>query len=882
MNWIERIFSRRQLHNDASEEIREHLSEKIDELVNDGVPRSDAEFLARRQFGNVTLLEERSRETWRWPLVETFFADLRYAIRQLRKSPGFALAVIVTLALGIGANTAVFSVINAVMLRPLPYAQPERLVSFRSLITAGPQFPVTLSYPNFFDFRRYNRVFEHLVCYRNSEFTLTGVGQPVHLDGEIVSWDLFPVVGMKPALGRGFRPDEEKPGTHVVILSDELWKAQFGGDRGIIGRSVEIDRQSFTVVGIAPPRFHFPVENQKNQLWTTIAWDAFVTEGQPLTEQRGAWLMRAIARLKPGVSIERAKAQMDGVAASLAKQYPDQNSNITQVSIRPALEALVGDTRQPLFILMGAVGLVLLIACANVANLLLARTAERSREFSVRAAIGASRGSIVRQLLTENLLMAVLGGMAGALFAFACMRAILPLAGNTIPRLAQASIDGPVLGFCMMLALVTTVLFSFAPAIQAAKVELIASLREGTRGLARGHNRLRGALVIAQITLGLILLSGAGLLISSFLHLELRDPGFRPDHLLTFRLSLPDTQYPDSKQITFYSTLLEKLRSLPGVKSAAAGGPLPLTGDRVDISFNIQERPTSPSKEPHSDLAIVTPDYFITLGIPLIKGRAFTERDDAKAPLVLVVNKAFADKFFPGEDVIGKRIIPGVGTADANGASPVREIVGLVGNAKQAALSPDTEPIYYLPHKQLPFTVMSLILRTSLPPLALESAARMTVASLDPQVPMFEVSTMDDLLSSAIASPRFHMLLLGSFAGIALLLTVVGLYGVMAYSVLQRTREIGVRIAIGADRGMVLGMVLKQAMTLVFIGLVIGLAGAIAADRLLTKMLYGVTPHNPALLAIACCLIAATGVIAGYLPALRASSVDPVEALRSE
>ncbi len=879
MNWIARIFSRRKLNDELSEEIREHLDERVEELVNRGFARQEATERARREFGNVTLLEERSREIWRWSIVETFLSDLHYAFRQLRKSPGFASAAVITLALGIGANTAVFSVVNAVVLRPLPYAQPDRLVSVRSLITQGTPLPVSLSYPNFFDFRRYNRVFEHLVCYRGTHFTLTGSGQPVHVDGEVVSWDLFPLLGIQPTVGRGFRPDEEKPGARVVVLSYELWKAQFAGDPNIVGRPITINRLPFTVLGIAPPRFHFPLEEQNNQLWTTVAWDATVSEGQPLTTQRGAWLVRALARLKAGVSIGQARAQMDSVAASLARQYPDQNANIARASIRPELDTVVGNTRQPLLILMGAVGLVLLIACANVANLLLARTAERSREFSVRAAIGASRGSIVRQLLTESLLLALLGSLAGVIFALASIRLMLPLAGETIPRLAQATIDGTVLGFSIALALITTVLFSLAPALQVANVELAGSLREGTRNVARGNDRVRNGLVVAQITLGLVLLSGAGLLIASFLHLERRDPGFRPDHLLTFSVSLPDTQYPDSKQIEFYGALLERLRSLPGVQSAAAGGPLPLTGDRLDVSFNIQERPTSPSNQPDADMAVVTPGYFSTLGIPLLKGRFFTERDDANAPPVLVVNKAFADKFFPGEDVIGKRMTPGAGNGHGFSA---HEIVGVVGNAKQAALTLNNEPIYYFPHKQLPFTVMAVILRTSIPPLNLESAARNAVASLDKQVPMFEVTTMDDLLSSAIAQPRFHMLLLGSFAAIALLLTVVGLYGVMAYSVMQRTREIGVRIAIGADRGMVLGMVLKQAMSLVLIGLVVGLAGAFASGQLLTKMLYGVAPRNPALLAIACSLIAATGAIAAYLPALRAASVDPVQALRSE
>jgi len=880
MNWITQIFSRRRIYSDISEELQQHLEEKTEDLIRAGMSREDATAAAHREFGNMMSLRGRSREVWQWSAVEDFLSDLQYAGRQLRKSPAFTLAAVLTLALGIGANTAVFSVVSAVVLRPLPFPQPDRLVSVQSLNTRNTPIPDSLSYPNFFDFRANNHVFDHIVCYRDDNFTLTGLGQPVHLDDQIVSWDLFPLLGVQPAMGRGFLPEEEKPGTHVVILSHQLWQGQFSGDPSIIGRPVTMDGETYAVVGVAPAGFHFPVENQTVQLWTTLARDASVSIGHPLTVQRGAKVLNAIARLKQGVTLDHARAEMDAIAAALARQHPDENTNIARTHIQPELEWLLGDTSKALWILMGAVGLVLLIACGNIANLLLARTAEREREFAVRAAIGASRHRVIRQLLTESLLLALVGSITGVLLAMACMHLVLPFGGDSIPRVRQAGIDGRVLVFSIVLALFTSVLFSLAPALQLAKVELVSSLKEGTRSIARGHDRLRSALVIGQIALGLVLLSGAGMLTASFLYLQNRDPGFKPDHLLTFSLSLPEAPYSRTKQVDFYDRLFERLSRLPGVQSAAGGGPLPLSGSQMSVSFNIPERPSAPANRPHSDMAIVTPGYFRTLGIPLLHGRHFTQRDDAKSAQVVIVNKAFADKFFPGEDVIGRRIEPGA-TADGNGTK-IREIVGVVGNAKQSAIGVDFEPIYYFPYKQLPWFIESLALRTSVSSLSLESAVRAEVTSLDKQVPISGIRTMEDVRSESIAQPRFLMLLLGSFAGIGLLLTVVGLYGVMTYSVMKRTREIGVRIAVGADRMKVLTLVLKQAMMLVGAGILIGLAGAPAGGQLLRNMLYGVAPGDPLLMAIACIVITATGGIATYLPARRAASTDPMQALRAE
>jgi putative ABC transport system permease protein len=746
--------------------------------------------------------------------------------------------------------------------------------------TRGTPRPTIFCYPTFFDFRNQNRVFEHIVSYRDSEFSLTGFEQPVQLRGAVVSWDLFPLLQVQPVPGRGFLASEEDPGQRSVILSHELWKARFAGDTAIIGRPITLDRQPYAVVGIAPEAFNFPVGNNPIQVWTTLGRESQVGTVQPVTKQRGARMLNVIARLKPGVSIEQAQIELDAVATAVARDYPASNKNLASTYVRPELETMTGDTRRPILFLLGAVGLVLLIACANIANLLLVRTAEREREFALRTAIGAGRGRIARQVVTESLMLSFVGCAAGVLAATWLLKLVVPLAGDSIPRIQQAAIDTNVLAFSVALAVLTGVLFSLAPAMRLLRLELNAPLKEASRTSAEGSDRLRSALVVAQVALGLVLLSGASLLIASFLHLMRRDIGFRPERLLTFNVSVPPAEYSRPRQLQFHAQLLENLRSLPGITSAALGMPLPLTGSQMSVSFNIQERPAPPYQRPRSNMAIVSPGYFRTIGVPLLQGREFTERDDADAPLTLIVNRAFADRFFPGEDAVGKRIEPGA-TSDASGTK-MREIVGIVGNAKQSPLNPDAEPIYYFPYQQMPWCCPPVIVRTAESTLAIESSIRGVVATLDKQMPVYDVRTLDVILAQGIARPRFQMLLLGSFAALALLLTVVGLYGVVAYSVVRRTREIGVRMALGAGRDIVMGMVLRQAMLLVALGMTIGVAGALASGRLMSKMLYGVGSGDPLLMATACLVVAAATALAAYLPARRAASIDPMQALRSE
>ncbi len=533
MNWILQTIFRRRIDRDVDDEIQAHLEERVADLVAEGMPRAGALAMARREFGNVGLTAERSREVWRWAPVEELLADVRYALRQLRRAPAFAAASIVTLALGIGANTAVFSVVNAVVLRPLPFPESDRLVSVQARNTQGVPRSDNLSYPQFFEFRKSNAAFDRLVSYRDTSLGLSGAGQAVNIAAQIVSWDLFDVLRVRPAAGRGFRPEEEAPGQRVVILGHRLWEEKFAADPSIVGRTIALNREPYLVVGVAPRGFAFPVESPEVQMWITLAAD------EQMTPQAGARVLNAIGRLRPGVSISRAKAELDSVAAALLRQDPDNYGNVPDTWIISEIDSVVGDTRRPIMILLGTVGLVLLVACANVANLLLARTAEREREFAVRASIGAGRARIVRQLLSESLTLALAGSAAGVLLAIGCVKAVAQLASSSIPRIAQTAIDGRVMAFSIALAFITTILFSLAPAARLARMELVSPLKEATRGNAAAGGRLRNALVVFQIALGLVLLSGAGLLASAFVHLMQRDIGFRPGGLLTFGVALP-------------------------------------------------------------------------------------------------------------------------------------------------------------------------------------------------------------------------------------------------------------------------------------------------------------------------------------------------------
>ena len=805
--------------------------------------------------------------------------DLRYALRQLFKSPGFAAMTILTLALAIGANTAVFSVIDAVMLRPLPYDHPERLVEADSINTRNP-LTRAISYPDFFDWRAQNHTLEHLVSYHDNQFTLTGAGEPVHIDAEVTSWDLLPTLGVNPELGRGFTREEEKRGAHVVLISHALWQSQFGADRSVLGRSVNLSGDLYTIIGVMPASFRFPVTEPQVGMWTTLALDDDPNDPHPAISNRGGHFLNAIGRLKPGATVAQAHQDLNLIATNLAKQYPATNYKHDAARVVSALEGLVGDTRTSLLIVLGAVGLVLLIACSNIANLLLARMREREREIAMRCALGAGRGRIIRQLLVESLVLSAAGGLAGCGLAYLCTPLMLSLIGDSVPRVANAGVDLRVLGFAMAVACAAGIAFGIVPALTASRTDLVSNLKEGTRNLASGRDWLRSSLIVGQVALGLVLTAGAGLLITSFLNLRNGNVGFDSHKLLTLFFETPDTRYRQNRT-PFYREYFEKVRALPGVQSAAGAMILPMTQDGAVISFEDTEHPLPEGQRQSADFNGITPQFFGTMRTPLLEGRDFTDRDDMHSPFVIIVNRAFADKFFPGEPMLGKKLKPGAGVGTEE--TPWREVVGVVDNIKLSPTQREMRPAMYVPADQLPtWCCVYTVVRSSVDPLSLESSIRQIVSSIDHDIPVTQVRTMDELISRGLAQPRFAMALLGAFSGLALALTVVGLYGVMMYAVTRRTREIGVRMALGAQRVTVLGMVLREAARLLIVGVGIGVAAILLTGTVLRSMLYGTGSRNPVVLALVCLVVGVAGIVAAYIPALRAASIEPMEALRTE
>jgi len=815
--------------------------------------------------------------------METLLQDIRYGLRVLLKSPGFSAVAIITLALGIGGNTAMFSIVHSVLLKPLPFPNSERLISVNETDSRRPGLPDTFSYPDFFDYRAQNRTFEGMATYRDASFNLTGVGQPQHLDGQVVSSDFFSVLGVKPALGRGFRREEEQAGRWVVVVSHQLWQSKFGSDPNIVGRTITLDNRSYTVIGVAPAGFEFPVEYPAPQLWGSMARDADPGGGTPATapENRGAHFLSVIGRLKPGVTLAQAQTETDLIARRLAHQYPDSNTRRAVTVLIPQLQRMVGNVRSALLVLLAAVGFVLLIACANVANLLLAQASKRQREITVRAALGAPRRRLVRQLLTESLLLGVAGGGLGLGLASWILVAIVHFESGNIPRLEHEGLNLIVLAFTALVSIVASLLFGLAPAWQTARTDLAETLREGGRGAAGAahSNRLRSGLVIAETAIGVVLLVGAGLLLRSFQQLIRVDPHFNPHYLLALDVNLPSSRYNDQQTVLFYDQLLAKLRALPGVDAASAAWPLPFSGNDATISFEIQGRPSPPGQHPFAALAVVSPGYFHTLGIALLRGREFNLRDDAKSPPVVIVSQNFARQYFPNQNPIGQHMRPGIGDEKA----PMREIVGVVADIKHDSLSDDFDPRYYLPYSQGMFGPQpSIVLRSAGNPVAQLDAVSNAIHGMDKELAVFNVHTMDEMMSNSANQPRFNAFLFSLFAAVALLLTAIGLYGVMAYSVAQKTHEMGIRMALGADPSDLLRMVLQRAVVLVGAGLGVGIAIGLGVTRFLASMLFAVHPLDWPTYAAVAAVLMGVGLLAGYVPARRASRVDPMVALRYE
>ena len=876
---LRQLVARRRLERDLADEIAAHLGERADEFVAEGLSRDEALVRARREFGNVTAIEERGREVWRWATIENLLADVRYGARQLRGSPAFALATILTLALGIGVNSAVFSVVDTVVLRPLPFPEPDRLVAVASRDIRGGPHPTELSYPTFFDFRRDNRVFESVASFRDAQLALTRRGAPLSLRAEIVSHEFFHVLGVPMAVGRGFIAAEEQAAASVAVLSHQIWTMAFGRDPALVGQWVMLDGRPHQIVGIAPAGFNFPLGRQVD-VWTTLARDAASGIDEAVTEQRGVRMLGAVARLLPGVSLDQAQSGLDVVAGALARQYPDSNRNVATTYVRPALDAVVGEARQPMMMLWGAVGLVLLIACANVANMLLARTTDRERELGMRLAIGGSRARVIQQLLVENLLLAATGSSAGVLMALVTLRLlVVPFASGHVPRIETVGLDVRVLGFAVLLALLTTLVCSIPPAVRICRLDFAGMMAGRSRGSTDVHDRGRGLLVVAQIAIGLVLLSGTGVLVAGFVRLLSRDLGFEPRQLLTFQVGLPGARYSEDGRVAFIEKLIERLAAEPGVTAAAAALPLPLEGDSLGIAFDLEDRPSPPGQRPSSDMAIVTPGYFRAIGTTIVEGRDFTRRDDEHAPGVAIVNEAFARRFFPGGPALGKRFEPGA--TDRRG-SLMREIVGIVGNARQSPLGPEPEPIYYLPLRQMAWGLRTFLVRTTVPPMTLESSVREVVASLDKDAPVDEVKGMEELLASGTSVPRFAVTLMSAFSVIAIVLIATGVYGLLTYAVLRRTRELGIRLALGATRRGVVSLVLTCAARLTAIGLVVGMFGSIAIARLFGRVFPESADPGTILFPTAALIVTATSLIAAFMPAARAAAIDPTEALRRE
>jgi putative ABC transport system permease protein len=869
------IFSPEARDQELADELESHLEMHIEDNVRAGMTPQEARRQALIKLGGVAQTKEEYRRRRGIPMIEDLWQDLRFGARMLRRSPSFTVAAVLALALGIGANTAIFSVVNTVLLRPLPYQDPDRLAMVweESALQGFPRNSVSAA--NYIDWRAQNQVFEDMAIIGRMNFNLTGEGEPERIDGRRVSANFFPLLGVKPHLGRAFLPEEDQPGnSRVVIMSYGLWQRRFGSDANIIGQALTLNGESFTVVGVMPPDFQFP--SRDDELWVPIAF----TPKQ--AADRGNNSFEVIGRVKSGVPFEQTQVEMNAIAARLQQQYPDDVKSKGTVVV-PLHEQLVGDIKPALLVLLGAVGFVLLIACANVANLLLARAAVRQKEIAVRLALGASHLRLLRQFLTESILLAALGGVLGlllALWGVTLLKAFIP---QNISQVTAIMIDAKVLGFTLLISLLTGLIFGLAPATQTSNFNLNETLKEGGRDSAAGSrgNRLRSLLVIAEVAVSLILLIGAGLLINSFMRLRSVDPGFRADNLLTMRIELPKLKYPDHKRRTaFYAELLSRIEALPGVKSVAVTNwlPLVLQGDTIGIS--IEGRPDlGPDERPDVVTRVVSHQYFSTMGIQLLQGRGFNEQDRGSSAVLVVISETMARRLWPGENPLGKRLKPG----PPDSPIPWFEVIGVVNDVRQFELTAEPKLQMYLQYMQAGFFVPNhLVVKTNVEPLSLAATVRRTVWEIDKDQPVSNISTMEEILSESIARQRFSMLLLGIFAAVALILAAVGLYGVMSYSVAQRTREIGIRMALGAQARDVLRLIVGQGLTLTLIGIALGLTGAFALTRLLESLLFGVSASDPATFTGVAALLLAVSLLACYLPARRAMRVDPLIALRYE
>ena len=805
--------------------------------------------------------------------METLLQDLRFSLRMLVKNPGFTAVAAITLALGIGANTAIFSVVNAVLLRPLPYRDPSRLVLMNE---SSKQLPdMSVSYPNYLDWRDRSRSFERIAAVQPAQYTLSGVERPERLGGWNVTADFFPTLGVTPAVGRGLTPQDDRPGAPpVALLTYGLWQRRFGGDPSVVGRALTLSGRSVAVIGVLPASFRFYYGDA--DLFLPLGLDA--DSLQERNEHPGIYV---VARLRPEATAQTAFADMDAIARGLEKEHPETNSG-NRVAVKLLQDDVVSILRPVLVVLAGAVGFVLLIACANVANLLLARASTREKEIAIRRALGASRRRVLLQVMTESALLSLFGGGLGLLLAAWLSDVLLSLVPAGLPRLDEVRLDGTVLGFTLALSLLTGLVFGIAPAWQASRSDVLEPLKETARGSSsgRGQQRFRSVLVVSEVALALVLLAGAGLMARSFERLQEVRPGFRPGNVLSAQLVLPELKYKTKAEInSFADRLVARVEALPGVEAAGTVNPLPLTQEGWQTDYQIEGRPVPARGEaPNSDYHVVSGAYFKAMGIPLVRGRLFDDSDREDTTPVVLVNETLARRWWPAGDAVGKRMR--TGSVDQPG--PWMTVAGVVGDVRQYGLDQEQKTQFYRTERQVALHPMSLVLRAQGDPEALASALRGAVQSIDPDQPIYNVRSMDSLLATTLAPRRLSLLLLATFAVTALVLAGVGIYGVLAYSVTQRTHEIGIRMALGARRADVLVMVLRQGLRLVLAGAALGVAAAFGLTRLMSSLLFGVSPTDPATLGAVCLVLVGVALLACLVPARRASGVDPMIALRCE
>ncbi|MCP3137914.1 ABC transporter permease [Pyxidicoccus xibeiensis] len=869
----------RAVEQDVDDELRFHLELRAEKLQREGLSPAEARETAQREFGDVErvraecvrLGHERAAEMKRSLFLDALAQDLRYALRTLRKAPAFALVAILTLALGIGSTTALFSVVRGVLLKPLPFPAPERVMRLWQASPALSSPRVSLSQNDLDDWKARQQSFSDIGAWWHVEnmsgVDLSGLGDPEELSATYVTDGFFSTLGMAPQLGRAMLSEEHQAGHDaVVVVSHEAWTRRFGADPSLVGRTLTLDGEPHTVVGVMPPSFTFPSE--KMDVWLPLSR---INE-RSIPRTRFNRFLNAVGRLKPGVTVEAARLELGGIARQLAEAYPESNAQYGAITVLPLHEAITGDVRTALLVVLGAVGFLLLIACANVANLQLARATLRDRELAVRAALGAGPGRLVRQLLTESLVLAGLGGGLGVALAVWGTEALVGLSLKQLPRLREVQVDGEVLAFAAAATVLTGLLFGLLPALRASTTQLEAVLKAGGRGTVGGRGaRLRGLLVVAEVAIAVVLATGAGLATRSLASMLSEDPGFRAEGAAVVSFSVPP---PKRERLREYlAEVLEQVRALPGVESAAMVKTLPLENVGEDLGFSRPDHPEDEANPPHMSMMHVSTDYFRTLGIPLLGGRVHEPTDTQDTPLVLVVNQTFARRFFPGEDVVGKSIK--LGTTELT-------IVGMVGDVRQAGLAEPVPPLAYLHLQQSPRGAMNLVVRGQGALLPLAASARQAIWSVDPSQTISRITTLEQVTAEAVTRPRLLAMMLGLFAVLGLALAAVGIYGVLAYTVSQRQRELGVRLALGAQPADVLRLVLKSGMALAGAGVAMGAVGALGLSRVMGSILYGVAPHDPLTFGAVTALLLAVALLACLIPARRAMRVDPAVTLRGE